>query len=133
MSTTSNTHLRHEPQLTLSPTILTKVTTRSGMAIFKLDKIAVTHLRTAGLAHPFHRHYYHWSTTGLLDLQPREMAPFRVAVKIYWNGCYKQKNNKCLSIFAENQEPDHKPLLTPFIVKLFVQKFQNQKWRVDAS
>ena len=133
MSTTSNTHLRHEPQLTLSSPILTKVTTRSGIAIFELDKIAVTHLRTAGLAHPFHRHYYHWSTTGLLDSQPREMAPFRVTVKIYWNGCYKQKNNKCLSIFAEIQEPDYKPLSTPFIDKFFFQKLQKQKWRPDAS
>ena len=102
------------------------------MAIIKLDKIAVTNLRTAGLPHPFHRLYYHWATTGPLDLQPRGLSPLRVTVKIYWNGCYKQENNKFLSIFVEIQDSDHKPLPTPFIVKLFFKKFK-QKWRVNAA
>ena len=67
MSTTSNTLIRHDdPQLTLSPPILTKVSTRGGMVLIKLDQIAVTHLRTAGLPHPFHGNYYHWATTGPL-------------------------------------------------------------------
>ena len=126
MFTKSNTLLRHDgPQLTLSPPILTKVTTRSGMAIIKLDKIAVTHLRTAGLPHPFHRHYHHWATTGPLDLQPRELPPLRATDKCYWNGCSKQENNNFLSIFVEIQDPDLNPLPNPFIVQLFFINFKN--------
>ena len=110
MSTTSNTLLRYDDhQLTFSPPILTKVTTRSGMTIIKLDKIAVTHLRMAGLPHPFHSHYYRWATTGTLDIQPREMPPLRATVKIYWNGCSKQENNKFLSYFVEIQDPENNP------------------------
>ena len=127
MSTTSNTPQHHDnPLITLSPPILTKVTTSGGMAIIKLDKIAVTHLRTAAFPHPFHRHYYHWATTGLLNLQPRELPPVRATVKIYWNGCSKQENNKFLSIFVEIQDPDNNPLPTPFIVKLFFKNFKNK-------
>ena len=70
------------------------------MAIIKLDKIAVTHLRTAELPHPLHRNYYRWATTGPLGSQPRELPHLRAAVKTYWNGCSKQVNNKVLSIFV---------------------------------
>ena len=124
MSTTSSNLLRHDdPQLFLSPPILTKMTSRSDIAIIKLDKIAVTHLRTAGPLHPFHRHYYHWATTGPLDLQHRERPPLRATVTIYSNGCSKQENNRFLSIFVEIKAPNHEPLPTPFNVKLFFKNF----------
>ena len=127
MSRTSNTLILHDdPQITLSPPILTKVSTRGGMVLIKLDQIAVTHLRTAGLPHPFHRSYYHWATTGPLDLQPLELPPLIATVKIYWNGCSKQETNKFVSIFVAIRDPDHKPLSTPLIVRLFYKNFKNK-------
>ena len=120
MSTTSNTLILHDdPQITLSPPILTKVSTRGGMVLIKLDQIAVTHLRTAGLPHPFHRSYYHWATTGPLDLQPLELPPLIATVKIYWNGCSKQETNKFVSVFVEIRDPDRTPLSTPSLYGYF--------------
>ena len=127
MSTTSNTLIRHDdPQLTLSSPILTKVSTRGGMVLIKLDQIAVTHLRTAGLPHPFHRNYYNWATTGPLDLQRLEVPPLNATVKVHWNGCSKQETNKFVSVFVEIRDPDRKILSTPFIVRLFYKNFKNK-------
>ena len=104
MSTTTNTLILHDdPQITLSPPILTKVSTRGGMVLIKLDQIAVTHLRRAGLPYPFHRDYYHWATTGPLDLQPLELPPLIATVKIYWNGCSKQETNKFVSVLLKSE------------------------------
>ena len=127
MSTTSNTLIRHDdPQLTLSPPIFTKVSTRGAMVLIKLDQIAVTSLRTVGLPHPFHRNYYHWATNGPLHLQPLELPPLFATVKIYWNGCSKQETNKFLSVFVEIRDPDCKILSTRFIVRLFYKNFGNK-------
>ena len=127
MSTTSNTLIRHDdPQLTLSPPTLAKVSTIGGMERIKLDQIAVTHLRTARLPHPFHRNYYHWATTEPFDLQPLELPPLLATVTIYWNGCSKQESNKFVSVFVEIREPDRKIFSISFLVRLFYRNFKNK-------
>ena len=126
-----------ERQLTLCQPILTNVATRDGMAIVKIDREAVSHLRNIGMKNRKSSSEektdfnitvpnFTWASTEAFTLKSENLPKINASVKIFWDGCSGKEAGKFVSVFVEISDLEGKTLEGQFVVTLFLKNLKDE-------
>ena len=122
--------------ITFCRPILTNVSKRDCMAIIKIDKTAVSHLRRLAenernsdsdhgrdMNVPVN---FTMAATDPFVIALDHVTKIKVIFKLFLDGCVHEEREKFVSVFVELSDPEGNHLKTPFLMTLFLKNLKDE-------